>query len=289
MIFYRLIFYGIWLIGLLAVVENFVSAGANVWRQLGSESIASEPHYSCGAWGECDPFVSDSEDLASLQRGLQTYANYCLGCHSLQYARGERIADDLQIPHDIFRAQILLPGQKLSSHMVSTLKPEDGKNWFGTAPPDLTMHTRVKGADWVYTYLRAFVKDASRPTGYNNMVFPLVAMPNVLASLQGEQQIGCKMIQDYAKNGGIRRDPITGEDVLVENCHQVFVTEDTGQLSEEEFDTLVYDLVNFLAYTAEPYKNERQRIGGYVILWLLVFTLFSFLLYREYSKDYKSI
>ena len=73
---------------------------------------------------------------------------------------------------------------------------------------------------------------------------------------------------------------------MIEKCGFLKVQEGTGSLSKEEFDKLIYDLTNFLVYVGEPIKATRERIGWYVIFFFITFTALSFLLYREYQKDY---
>ncbi len=154
---------------------------------------------------------------------------------------------------------------------------ELGKQWFGVVPPDLTLIARAKKPDYLYTYLRSFYEDPSRPLGVNNKVFPNVGMPHALLELQGLQ--GCAM----GSQGG-SRDPLTNESILDDPCGSFTLVEE-GAMSPEEFDEAVYDLVNFLVYVGEPAALERQRIGVYVLLFIAVFFVFAWLLNREYWKD----
>lgn len=242
-----------------------------------------------GGW-PLDDFEADLTDKASLQRGVKVYMNYCMGCHSLQYSRYERVANDLDIPHDLAEANLIFdPDTKIGSLMTNAMAEEDAKKWFGAAPPDLSLVARSRSPEWLYTYLRTFYRDESRPYGVNNKVFPDVAMPHVLLELQGVQE--CAPGRVHAPNGGILRDPLTGEDVLYDEsgkplnpCGKLVLAEE-GKLSPKEFDTLVYDLVNFLEYVAEPMQMQRERIGIYVLLFLALFFIFAYLLNREYWKD----
>ena len=144
---------------------------------------------------QLDKVDIDVSDKAAMQDGARTFANYCMGCHSAKFQRYERVADDLGIPHDVMMDNLVLTGAKIGDHMNIGMKPEDAKAWFGAAPPDLTLVARVRGTDWLYSYLRSFYEDPSRPWGVNNKVFPNVGMPNVLAPLQGRQVVGCKQVQ----------------------------------------------------------------------------------------------
>ena len=162
---------------------------------------------------------------------------------------------------------------------------EESVNWFGVAPPDLTLVSRYKGDDWIYSYLRAYYEDSSKQYGVNNLVYPGTAMPNVLLSLQGNQRLVCRDVPALARNGGEKRDEF-GNTIYQEKCGFLEVEDNTGKLSKEEFDNLIYDLTNFLVYVGEPIKATRERIGWYVVFYFLIFTALASLLYREYHKDY---
>lgn len=227
----------------------------------------------------------DLRDKASLQDGARTFVNYCMGCHSTQYQRYERVANDLGIPDELMMENLVFPeSAAIGEHMKIGMRPEDSKRWFGAAPPDLTNVARVRGEDWIYTYLKTFYEDPSRPMGVNNQVFANVGMPNVLEELQGRQVIGCKAMP-VEKDGKVQKDPLTGDTMMDERCDVLKVVEGTGIQSEEEFDTTVRNLTAFLAYSGDPIKLERHRIGTYVLLYLAFFFIFAYLLKREYWRD----
>ena len=226
----------------------------------------------------------DVSDKAAMQDGARTFANYCMGCHSAKFQRYERVADDLCIPHEVMLDNLVFTGAKIGDHMNIGMQPNDAKAWFGAAPPDLTLVARVRGTDWLYSYLRAFYEDPSRPWGVNNKVFPNVGMPNVLAPLQGRQVIGCKQVQ-IVEDGKKQYDPLTGTPLTHEACDQLTVLPKTGALTEEQFDEKIKNLVTFLAYSANPVKLEHQRIGTYVLIYLAFLFVFAYLLKREYWKD----
>jgi len=229
------------------------------------------------------PTSRNSSDKASLQNGARLYMNYCLGCHELKHSRYKRAAQDLGIPDDLFEQNLIFdPEVKIGSLITNAMDEETAEQWFGVAPPDLTLVTRARQPEWVYTYLRTFYRDESRPYGVNNRVFKDVGMPHVLADLQGMQE--CAPGPVKAANGGIKRDPLTGEDILENPCGRLEVAEQ-GTMSPEEFDAAMYDLVNFLAYTAEPMASDRKRIGTFVLLFIALFFVFAWLLNREYWKD----
>lgn len=231
-----------------------------------------------------DPVEIDLTDKAAMQDGLRTFVNYCMGCHSAQYQRYERVANDLGIPEDIMMKNVVFTGAKIGDHMKSAMQPQDAKVWFGAAPPDLTLVARVRSNEWLYTYLRSFYEDPTRPYGVNNSVFPNVGMPHALINLQGRRAVGCKQVQ-AEENGRKLYDPLTGAPLTREECGQMAVVSGTGKLTEAEYDEKIKNLVTFLAYSANPVKLESQRIGVYVLLFLVVFFAISYLLKREYWKD----
>tara|TARA_R110002073_G_scaffold21091_8_gene74702 strand:- start:70 stop:2109 length:2040 start_codon:yes stop_codon:yes gene_type:complete len=244
--------------------------------------VAAEGEYHCGSI-PCEEFVADPQDKASLQQGAKTYMNYCMGCHSLQYSRYNRVATDLGIPEDLFEANLKFdPDVKMGALMHNAMDKTNAKKWFGVAPPDLTLVSRARQPEWLYTYLLTFYKDDTRPYGVNNKVFKDVGMPHALLELQGMQECAPGPVKAY--NGGVKRDPLTGEDILEDPCGNFEITF-AGEMTPEEYDSTVYDLVNFLAYVAEPMKTDRHRIGTYVLLFIALFTVFAWLLNREYWKD----
>ncbi|MGY0217872.1 cytochrome c1 [Endozoicomonadaceae bacterium StTr2] len=223
-----------------------------------------------------DSIDLDPSDKASLQRGAALFQNTCSGCHSTKFQRYERVADDLGIPHDLMMDNLVFTDAKIGNLMENSIREQDAKKWFGAAPPDLTMVARVRGADWLYTYLRTFYEDPKRPWGMNNKVFPDVGMPHVLLELQGMQIDTCGKDDDPSSI-----DPLTGEKM----CGLQVDPDRKGSMTPAEYDQAMYDLVNFLGYSAEPMKMERQRIGIYVMLFLLVFFIFAYLLKKEYWRD----
>lgn len=235
---------------------------------------------------DMEPFEGDLENLPSLQNGMRLYVNYCLGCHSLEYQRYERTVDDLGIPHELALENLVFTGQKIGELMTNAMAPANAKNWFGAAPPDLTMITRFKSPEYVYNYLKTFYVDDTRPFGVNNKVFENVGMPNVLVDLQGVQRSGCIQVPRIAENGGEMRDPaVPGKVITEEKCDELYLEEGTGLMTPEEFDAAVYDLTNFLDYVGEPSRLERQRTGVFVLLFLVILGCFTYLLNREYWKD----
>ncbi len=208
-------------------------------------------------------------DVASLQRGAGLYFNYCAGCHSLQYLRYARLAEDLQLDPAAVEKSLMFRGGKIGDHALSSMSAEDGEKWFGKAPPDLSLEARSKGADWIYTYLKSFYLDPSRPLGWNNTLFENASMPNALWELQGLQVA-------LRAPGGAANAPISGLEIRT-----------PGRQSAQEFDATVRDIAAFLEYAAEPAALQRTSVGIWVLLYLALFTFIAYLLKREFWKDVK--
>ena len=222
----------------------------------------------------------DLHDQASLQNGMKLYVNYCMGCHSLQYQRFARAADDLGMPQDLVEENLIFsPELAYNDQMHIAMDSGDAEGWFGAPPPDLSLKTRVRGTDWIYSYLLGFYKDPSRPTGVNNTVFDLVAMPNVLEPLQGVQELVCAETDHPVE--GQEPDALSGK---YQSCDVLQVTE-PGELEPAEFEEAVYDLTNFLAYVGEPSKLQAQALAPKVLIFIFIFGVIAYLLKREYWRD----
>ncbi|MEE8118379.1 MAG: cytochrome c1 [Gammaproteobacteria bacterium] len=210
-------------------------------------------------------------NLKSLPRGAKYYVNYCLGCHSLKYVRYDRVGRDLSLTETQLMDNLMFTAEKPSQMMVIAMPVDDAERWFGRAPPDLSLAARSRGVDWIYTYMRSFYLDDTRPLGVNNIVIPGASMPHVLAEMQGYQIAHFKEWEDEEGNTHEQFDR--------------FELIKPGKLSAAEFDMLVRDLVNFLEYVSEPVQVKRQHIGIGVLAFLLVFFIFAFFLKREYWRD----
>lgn len=209
-------------------------------------------------------------DKASLQRGAKWYMNYCIGCHSLKYIRYNTLANGIgignfkpEIVSSLLKNNLIFNRDKISDVILSSLAIDQGKVFFGVAPPDLTLESRIRGTNWIYNYLKSFYLDEKAPWGVNNKIFPQVAMPNVLINLQGAQL------------------PVYGKNSVIDH----FVISESGSMSPEEFDLLVKDLTNFLAYVAEPAKLERHKIGFFVLIFMFLLASCAYLLKKEYWKN----
>ncbi|MDN5869787.1 MAG: cytochrome c1 [Nitrococcus sp.] len=236
--------------------------------------------------GEADHTVAlmdaeiDLSNKASLQRGAKYFVNYCWGCHSLKYLRYQRLGHDLDIPDELVEKYLIWDGSKISAPMTNAMRAKDAEDWFGTAPPDLTLVTRrhdgglnlSRGADWVYTFLNSFYRDDESPTGVNNLLLPNAAMPHVLWRLQGT----AKPIYEPAdpNTPGSQREVVG-----------IKLAEGAGALSEAEYHRMTRDIVNFLVYASEPFRPTRKALGVPVLMFLIVFLAIIYLLKREYWKD----
>lgn len=232
--------------------------------------LALAPAFASASSGG-DLLVSgaDLSDKASLQRGAGLYMNYCAGCHSLAMQRYSKLAEDLDLDPALVEAHLLRGDAKIGENITTGVAAADGQAWFGKAPPDLSLVARAKagGADWIYTYLKSFYVDESRPIGWNNKLFPGVSMPNPLWELQGIQ----RPVMDAGHDG----------EAHVSKLELV----SPGRLDEREFNRAARDISAFLQYVAEPAAVKRESVGVWVILFLAFFTFLAYLLKLEYWRD----
>jgi len=217
-------------------------------------------------------------DLAALQHGAKLFVNYCLNCHAASLMRYNRMRE-IGLTDGQIKSNLMFAAEKVGETMKVSLDPKLAKEWFGAAPPDLSVIARSRagaggsGADYLYTYMRGFYRDETKSTGWNNVVFPSVAMPHVLWQLQGEQRIAYQVVQDP-------HDPGKTTEVL-----SGFELVSKGSLSKVEYDNAVADLVAFLQWMGEPAQNQRVRIGVWVLLFLCLFTVVAWRLNAAYWKD----
>ena len=226
---------------------------------------------AAGAGVRLDPSPHDLRDVVSLQNGARTFVNYCLGCHSVQYMRYQSLTE-LGLTEAQIKDHLLFTADKVGEPIKGALDPKTGKAWFGVNPPDLSVIARVRGADWLYTYLRTFYRDPKTVTGWNNAVFENVAMPHALWRLQGERGLEIVTSKDLA-----------GHERVEYKWSQIT----PGSISAVEYDMAVRDLVNFLAYVGEPAAGKRKAIGIVVLFALGVLFIFAYLLKKEFWKDVK--
>lgn len=211
-------------------------------------------------------------DETSLQRGAHVFMNYCAGCHSAAFVRYSRIARDAAIPEAVVRDNLMFTTDKIGNTIQIAMRPEDSARWFGITPPDLSVIARVRGADWLYSYLLTFYLDPTRPTGWNNLTFKGTAMPFPLWELQGIQRLA----EEPEAAAGAAAPEHHGSQLELAS---------KGALSEDEYRARMRDLVNFLAYMGEPAALERQRVGVWVIAFLIVMAFLMYRLKKEYWRD----
>jgi ubiquinol-cytochrome c reductase cytochrome c1 subunit len=221
-----------------------------------------------------------TRDLAALQNGARLFVNYCLNCHSASVMRYNRMRD-IGLTEEQIRNNLLFTSDKVGDLMTVNMAAKDGKEWFGAAPPDLSLIARSKssgagpGSDWLYTYLRTFYKDDSRPIGWNNLVFPNVGMPHALWELQGVRQ--ATFVDE--------KDPHDPDKTV--HKFAGFEQIKPGTMTPLEYDTAVADLVSFMSWMAEPYQNQRRQLGVWVLLFMGVFVVLAWRLNASYWKEVK--
>jgi ubiquinol-cytochrome c reductase cytochrome c1 subunit len=233
--------------------------------------------FSAGGSVRLDPFPTKKmNNMASLQNGAKLFVNYCLGCHSISQVRYSRLQDlglnEIQIKKNL----LLTDNSTLSKIIVSSMKKDDAKVWFGKVPPDLSLTARSRsshdgtGADWIYTYLRSYYKDSEQPTGWNNTVYPGVGMPNVLWELQGINKINFIEKESQGKKSMI---------------FDKFTSLEPGELTKPEFDDNIADLTAFLVWVSDPSGQYRRKLGVWVLLFLGIFAFIAWRLNASYWKD----
>jgi ubiquinol-cytochrome c reductase cytochrome c1 subunit len=235
-----------------------------------------------------EPAPAHRLDVESLQRGAGHFVNYCLNCHSAQFMRYSRLTD-LGLTEQQIKENLMFVTDKIGSPMLAPISKADGAAWFGVAPPDLSVEARVRGKDWLYSYLLAFYQDDKSTTGWNNLVFPSVAMPHVLWNLQGTQKLVETEVEDHEKAEAavIAAKGLAVAELLPGGKYVVktLAVDTPGTLSSVEYRKFVADVVNFLDYMAEPARNERINIGLVVLIYLGVLFVFAYALKRAYWKD----
>ena len=202
----------------------------------------------------------DLTDNLSLQRGAKIFTNYCLNCHSAKYMRYSNL-QDIGLSAETIKSDLLFTGNKIGDTMSVNMSMKDSKKWFGASPPDLSVVARSRGADWIYSYMRGFYRDPTRPMGWNNTVYVNSAMPHILWELEGEKILNpkTKKLEKFT----------------------------SGKLNAKEYDATIADLTNYLVYMSEPDQLKRKKMGYYVIGFLLLLLFLTIKLKKEYWRDIK--
>ncbi len=248
---------------------------------------------SSGASLKLESANIDLSNEAAIQRGAKYFVNYCMGCHSARYAR-YNLFTRVGLSEQQIKDNLIFNGSKVGSLMTNAMAVDYASSAFGAPAPDLTLEGRRRSADWIYTYLKSFYTDPSRPTGVNNVVFPNVGMPNVLWELEGikdpvyryEVHADGHVVGEFesAAEAEAKAKELGGE-ARVEKVVDHFNPVRSGKISAGEFDQVARDLTTYLVYVAEPIKLERQRLGVWVLLFLVIFTVLAYITKKEWWKD----
>ena len=233
--------------------------------------IGAQPVLASGGEAPLDRAPINVKDQASLQAGARTFVNYCLNCHAASMTRYNSLRG-IGLTEGQIKDNLLFTADKVGEMMNTGMTRKDAKEWFGVAPPDLSVEARARGADWLYSYLRGFYRDPTTPTGWNNTVFPRVGMPHVLWELQG-----IRVIKEEPKAEGESHGPA---------AHVVkFETVVPGKLNATEYDVVARDLVNYLVWMGEPNQVARKQIGFWVLCVLGILIVLTWLMKKEFWKD----
>jgi ubiquinol-cytochrome c reductase cytochrome c1 subunit len=235
-------------------------------------ALSAAPAHAEGEF-PLDRAPDNAENIASLQHGAQLFVNYCLNCHSANLMRYSRL-QDIGISQKEIEKNLLFTTDKVGNTMTVAMRPDDAKAWFGATPPDLSVEARARNRDWLYTYLRSFYRDDTRPTGWNNMVYENVSMPHVLWQLQGQRT--AKFEDDVDEETKEKVKKFVG-----------YTQVTPGTMSPVDYDSAVADLVSYLSWMSEPTQKTRRQLGVWVLLFLGVLSFFAWRLNAAYWKDIK--
>ncbi len=214
----------------------------------------------------------DPGNIASLQRGARNFMNYCSGCHSAQYVRFSTIGRDLELSDEQLSENLMFNADKTFETINVSMPNSAAERWFGTAPPDLSLIGRAKGADYIYSFLKSFYVEDGSPTGVNNTVLAGTSMPHVLWELQGFQNA---IFTEHTEEG------------VTTQHFEGFEAHSEGLLDAEGYDEFVRDITNFLVYVAEPIRSERRTLGVWVLIYLIFFWIIAVMLKKQIWKDVK--
>jgi ubiquinol-cytochrome c reductase cytochrome c1 subunit len=241
-------------------------------------SLGAVTAYAAGDGIAWDKAPKKTNDLAALQNGAKLFANYCLSCHSAAFMRYNRLGD-IGLTEKQIKDNLMFPTDKVGDTMKASIDPKLAKEWFGGVPPDLTVIARSRsavgkgdGPDYLYTLLRTYYRDDTKATGWNNLAYPNIGMPNPLWELQGERSPVTKVIQSHGHEA---------------KAFAGWETAKPGKMSALEYDQAVGDLVGYLQWMGEPAQNQRVRIGVWVLMFLGVFIIVAWRLNASYWKDVK--
>jgi ubiquinol-cytochrome c reductase cytochrome c1 subunit len=235
--------------------------------------FASAPAFAAGGGAALASADIDPDNINSLQRGAANFMNYCSGCHSAQYVRYSTIGKDLDLSEEMLIENLMFNAERTLETIQASMPADDAARWYGTAPPDMSLLARAKGADHVYNFLKGFYVDAESPTGVDNLQLPGTSMPHVLWELQGYQ--AAHFTHHNNEDGSVT--------TTFDGFEQVTI----GKMDSEDYDEFVRDTVNFLAYIAEPIRSDRRKLGVWVLMYLTFFLILSRMLKKQIWKDVK--
>ena len=213
----------------------------------------------------------DVGNKAALQRGARDFARYCMGCHSLRYMRYLQLEKPLGLSAEAIKKDLIFNGAKVGDPMISSMPAKQAAKWFGKVPPDLSDEARIRGTDWLFTYMTGFYLDKLQPTGANNVVFPKVGMPDVVENLQGAQM---PIYKEITASDGTKEKVIVGLKLVK-----------PGSMTPQQYDKWSKDIVTFLAFMSEPNKLEREHLGVWIVLLMVLFTIVAYFLKKAYWED----
>jgi len=193
--------------------------------------------------------VDISMDKATLKQGLHVFTDVCMGCHSLRYMTWKNLMDYPEIGLTRAEADELRGDAPLNTRMMTELNEADAKESYGIVPPDLSVMTRAReghGA-YIYSLLTGFEHDPKGRVmdGNYNVYFP---------------------------------------------GHRIAMSDPLGWLDhdsadEKDLKQQAHAVVSFLAFVSDPHQLERQTMGKWVMLFLVVLTLIFWLLKRVVWRD----
>jgi ubiquinol-cytochrome c reductase cytochrome c1 subunit len=234
----------------------------------GALLLAAAEVFAAGRAGDFPPSEVNVHDLASLQRGAKLFVNYCAGCHSMEFVRYSRLAEDLELSEEMVMSNLVFGDKKIGDTLSNAMTKQQGEAWFGKAPPDLSVTGRSRGADWIHAYLLSYYRQEDGT--WNNAVLENSAMPHVTWDLQGIQE----PVYEMQTVNGNEQEVLAGFEIV-----------EAGAMSPEEYKVAMRDLTAFLTYSAEPAVLQRKNIGVWVMAFLAVFALIAYLLKAEYWRD----
>ncbi len=233
--------------------------------------MVASPAHAAGGGVDLEPSGIDPDNIKSLRRGARNFMNYCSGCHSAQYVRFKTIGKHLELSEEMLIDNLMFNAEKTFETIQTAMPADDAARWYGTAPPDLSLMARAKGADYIYNFLKGFYVSEASPTGVDNLVLAGTSMPHVLWELQGYQKANFEVHQN---DDGSKTSEFKG-----------FEQVKAGKMDSEDFDEFARDTTNFLNYIAEPIRSERRKLGVWVLMFLIFFYILAAQLKKQIWKD----